>query len=511
MTNSSKNIVRGILSVMSAKVGMTILTVLITPILVRLLSKAEYGNYSFVLSFLAIFMIFVGAGSSAGVRKYIAEERETADWKSHVFAFYFRLSVGLAVLGSLLTLVGSELGLFKRVFGSSVGQLLVVLPAMIISEQVFGLSRNTLIGLSMEHHSEPLKVVQKVLFAVVAVMLAYSGWGALGVLVGHIVANFAVAGVALVFLARRLSLALIFGRLPPGISGRTLISFNVQNLLLIFLTASLTHFDVIMIQTLTSSMETASYKAALTVAEFLLFVPIALQMVFLHSASRLWSEGETEQVNELSSRATRYNLLLTLLLAVGISALAREFIGLYFGQDYLDAVAPMLLLLPGVVGYALARPIFAIGQGKGDIGVIILATGGSAVLNVALNALLIPWYGTVGAGFATSVGYGSMILFHVASARRLGYDPAADLRLSRIITAGLAAGVAVHLLANIITAPVLALLIVPPIGFIVYGYVALITKAVDWDDLDRLLRVVPAPVDETLRSVLVRTLPNPPE
>jgi O-antigen/teichoic acid export membrane protein len=511
MTGSDNRIVRGILSVISAKVGMTVLTIAITPVIVRLLSKAQYGNYSFVLSFLAIFMIFVGAGSSAGVRKYIAEEQEITDWKSHVFGFYFRLSVGLAVLGSVVALVASELGLFERLFGSEVGWLLVLLPGLIISEQVFGLSRSTLLGLSMEHRSEPLKVVQKILFAVVGIGLAYLGWGAFGVLVGHIVANFAVAGIALVFLARRLSLSHVMGALPSDVSGRTLFSFNIQNLLLIFLTASLTHFDVIMVQTLTNSTQTASYKAALTVAEFLLFVPIALQMVFLHSASRLWSEEKTEQVNELSSRATRYNLLLTVLLAVGMSALAREFIGLYFGKNYLDAVTPMLLLLPGVVGYALARPIFAIGQGKGDLGVIILATGASAVLNVLLNALLIPRYGTVGAGFATSVGYGSMFVFHVVSARRLGYDPIADLRFVRIVTAGIAAGVVVHLLADGIKTPLLALVFVPPIGFVVYAYVAFLTGAIDWDDVDQVLGAVPAPIDDTLRRVLTRALPHRPE
>jgi O-antigen/teichoic acid export membrane protein len=514
MTGSRHSIIRGFLSMMSAKVGMLILTLLFTPVIVRLLPKSEYGSYSFVLSFLAIFMIFVGAGSSAGVRKYIAEQRDLNDWQSHVFGFYFRLSIGLAVLGSVVTAVGSEVGLFKQVFGSGVGQLLVVLPGLIISEQLFGLSRNTLIGLSMEHRSEPLKVVQKVLFVVVGAGLAYLGWGALGVLIGHIVANFTVAGIALLFLARRLSITRILSTLPSDISGSTLFSFNIQNLLLVFLTASLTHLDIIMIQTFMNSTQTASYKAALTVAEFILFVPIALQMVFLHSASRLWSEGKTEQVNELSSRATRYNLLLTLLLAVGMSALAREFIGLYFGQGYLGAVTPLLLLLPGVVGYALARPIFAIGQGKGDLGVIIFATGASAVLNAILNALLIPRYGTVGAGFATSVGYGSMLVFHIASARRLGYDPIADLRAGRIITAGVAAAAVIHLLVGIITRPLVALVVVPPTGFVVYSYIALLTGAVDWDDINQLLRSVPPPLDNRLRSVLIlltRAVPNRPD
>ena len=507
MTEKNEGIVRGFFSILIPKIGTTFLTIVITPIIVRILTRSQYGTYSFVLSFLAILMIFVTAGTTAGVRKYIAEDRELPNWKGHIFGFYFRIAISLAILGSLAIIFALRFGYYEPLFGSNVGKLVVYLPFMVITEQIFGIFRNTLMGLNMEEYSEPLKVLQKVLFASVGIGLAYFGWGVRGFLIGHIIANGVAAIIAIGLLARHLSFAHILSSLPSEISGRNLISFNIKTILLIFLTASLTHIDILMIQTLTGSTQTAYYRAALTIAEFLLFVPILLQMKFLHSASSLWSRGDISRINTLSANATRYNLLLTVLLAIGMSALAEEFIGLYFGQAYLTAVGPMLLLLPGVVGYALARPIFAIGQGKGELKMIIIATGVSAVLNVVLNALLIPLYGITGAGIATSIGYGSMFIFHVYSARVIGYDPIHDLRVVRVLAAAISSGIVIHLISRIVTNSVLSLLIIPPIGFTVYAYVAVLVDAIDEREVHGMISLVPAPIENIFRQTAIRVLP----
>ena len=37
-----------------------------------------------------------------GTRKYIAEDREDHNWTEHVFGFYFRMAVVLAIVGALI-------------------------------------------------------------------------------------------------------------------------------------------------------------------------------------------------------------------------------------------------------------------------------------------------------------------------------------------------------------------------------------------------------------------------
>ncbi|GAB7119119.1 hypothetical protein JCM9743_15820 [Natrinema sp. JCM 9743] len=58
---------------------------------------------------------------------------------------------------------------------------------------------------------------------------------------------------------------------------------------------------------------------------------------------------------------------------------------IYFGAEAEPAITPLLLLLPGALGFALARPILAISQGEGTLRYPVAATGGAALLNLGLN------------------------------------------------------------------------------------------------------------------------------
>jgi len=148
-----------------------------------------------------------------------------------------------------------------------------------------------------------------------------------------------------------------------------MLTFNSMSIALIFLMMSLYHIDIIMLNRFQSDSAVGNYKAALTIAEFLWFVPMAIQTVFVHSTSELWSQNRYQQISELVSRTTRYTFLLTAVMAVGLAALADIAVPIYFGAEAEPAITPLLLLLPGALGFAIARPILAVSQGKERFGI----------------------------------------------------------------------------------------------------------------------------------------------
>jgi len=56
-------------------------------------------------------------------------------------------------------------------------------------------------------------------------------------------------------------------------------------------------------------------------------------------------------------------------MAVGLAALADIAVPIYFGAEAEPAITPLLLLLPGALGFAIARPILAVSQGKERFGI----------------------------------------------------------------------------------------------------------------------------------------------
>lgn len=498
-----RSITSGFLSIVSVKFLLIGLDFLSSPLLTRFLGTG-YGDYAFLMSIFAIYMIFVSSGVGDGVRKYVAEDRDRDYWDEHVVGFYLRTAILLAAIGCLGLALAAQTGIVTSRLGTSYRTYFYLLSLLVFTSQFREYTRRTLMGFGLERYSEPLLFLDKILFITVGVGLAFLGYGVQGVLIGHMAGAVATSIVGLALINRTVSLRTALVRIPPGnFPRRELFTFNALSIVLIFCLTSLYELDVMMLGMLGTTQETGYYKISLTIAEFLWIVPLALQNVLLHSTSNLWSNRDHERINSLAARVTRYTLLFTLLLAVGIGTLAPVALPIVYPDEYIASYGPILLLLPGCVGFALARPILAIGQGKGDLHVLIAATGAAAVGNVALNALLIPRYGMYGAAVATSLSYGSMFAFHVWSAGEIGFDPITGARIPRVVFASGVAAVPIGLLARFFGDSILSLAVVPPVGAALFLAAAIVVGALDADEFFALLEALPGPigaVGSTLRT-----------
>jgi len=482
-----RSIVRGFLSIFGGRVGKLVIGLVSTPIVVRVLGDANYGNYATVLSIMSVMWICVNAGIFDGIRKYVAEDRDSSNWKSDVFVFYLKVGLALAIAAALLVVAATYVGLVAAVFGRGFESYFYLLAVIIVARQLWAIARGTLMGFGFEEFSESIRLVRLILLLSIGVSLALVGFAVEGMLAGRLASTILVAVGGYLLVLRKISPRSVTTSLPQEFPRRELFSFNTLSVVLTLLMASLYHIDVVLLNLWKESSTTGHYKAALVVAQFIWFGPRALQIVLLHSTSELWSNERHEQITELASRATRYSLLLTLLLAIGLASLAEVFIPLYFGESFMPTVAPLLLLLPGTVGFAVTRPIFAIGQGEGSLQILIYATGVAAVINIVLNVALIPRYGMMGAAIATSIGYGSMFGLHIWSARKIGFNPLEDVRFGRVAMTAVPSALAIFLLADAIGSGLLSLVVVPSVGFLVFGTLSYAFGAIDRDEVNELL------------------------
>nr|WP_303647328.1 polysaccharide biosynthesis C-terminal domain-containing protein [Haloarchaeobius sp. FL176] len=283
-----------------------------------------------------------------------------------------------------------------------------------------------------------------------------------------------------------------------------MLTFNNLSVALIVLLTSLYHVDVILLRFYSGEAVTAYYRVSLLFAEFLWFVPLALQTVLLQSTSRLFERERYAQIKAISARITRYTVLLTALLAIGIAGLSPIVVPLLYSQEFTTSLLPLFILLPGAFGFAVARPILAIGQSSGRLNSLVVAAGVAAVLNLVLNVALIPRFGAVGAALATSTAYGSMLALHIWSARRIGFDPFADIRPVRTGVTVLVSAVPILWLSTVVTPDLLAVAVVPPMGLLIYTTVAFVTGALDVAELSHFLRSLPDPLGGWADSIITR-------
>ena len=143
------------------------------------------------------------------------------------------------------------------------------------------------------------------------------------------------------------------------------------------------------------------YSIAVVITQLIWKIPNATSLVLfprVASASNL-------EANQISPKVCRNTLAIILFLSFGLLLFGRFFIVLLFGTQYLPAVNPLFILLPGTVASSISRVLSndLIGRGRPELG--MYAAFLSLVATIILDFTLIPSLGVSGAALASTVAY----------------------------------------------------------------------------------------------------------
>jgi O-antigen/teichoic acid export membrane protein len=162
--------------------------------------------------------------------------------------------------------------------------------------------------------------------------------------------------------------------------------------------------DQIMLGNMMGGKELGLYSVAVQIAEVWFFVPIAL----CSSVFPAIIEAEKFSEELFYTRLQRlYNLMafISYAVAIPLSIFATDIIGILFSSAYAEA-APLLgmLVWAGLFNNLLtARNLLVVAKNWTRVNMVSIAFG--CLTNIALNFLLIPRYGAMGAVVATLISY----------------------------------------------------------------------------------------------------------
>jgi PST family polysaccharide transporter len=162
--------------------------------------------------------------------------------------------------------------------------------------------------------------------------------------------------------------------------------------------------DQIMLREMAGEREVGIYSAALRLSEVWYFVPMAVVASVFPSIVRV---RETDRALYYRRLLRLFSLMaaISILIAIPIAGGSRVLITALFGQKYAES-APVLsvhIWSSLFVFWGIAQEPWNVAEGF--LRLSLLRTVIGAVINVGLNFVLIPWYGSVGAAWATVVAY----------------------------------------------------------------------------------------------------------
>jgi O-antigen/teichoic acid export membrane protein len=380
---------------LAAQLAIKLLSFSFSVLIVRSLGTQAYGQYAAVLAFGGLFVFLSDLGLSPYTVREVARWRDTPGGAERIRALYGNVLL-LRILLSLLAaaLLVTTAWLTGRPIVMVIAIALGALGLIMYSVQ--GASEAMLSGFERLDLVAGVRVLYQIVFVFVGAALLWAGLGYYGLIFANLL------GIALI--TRVCWKAARHQGLLPGVAAvrewpallRASIPFG-----LIGFTLGLSYkFDSVLLNLFRGDAETGYYNAAYN----LVFSTVVLSNVIntsLYPSLARQAASAPQSLTPIYERALRYLLALALPIAVGACALADQIVPFLFTAAYTPAV-PALQVVIWVVPLMFASEflgyVVVIGGAERAAARAVIA---STSFNVAINILVVPGYGFLGAAVMT--------------------------------------------------------------------------------------------------------------
>lgn len=389
------------------------LGVLLVPIYANVLGVSNYGTLALVNTTLSFATSIVTlALPQAFFRSYLMEN---VDERGR--AAVLRTTLGLRLvtsLAGLLVLVLLAIPLTRLLFGD-----LAQLPILLVVGPVVFCDTLNLVPLSYLRAERRPAAYAALSFAravlgslMIIVFVVVLHLGIFGVVLGSLIAAsvVAVAGVLVLVRARRIRMALD----RPLINHMLAFSLPLVPASVAAWTLNLS--DRYLLQAFVGNQAVGIYSAGYTIG--LVINALAVAPFSLAWAATFWEIANRPNARQTYARVMTGFVIFAAFIALGLSALSTDVLRLVFQPDF----EPSRFVVPFSAFAYVLYGIYSIGATglniEGRTGVLPMTLWASAIANVALNLVLIPSIGYLGAAVSTLLSYGVLAVSTTAAGQR---------------------------------------------------------------------------------------------
>lgn len=180
---------------------------------------------------------------------------------------------------------------------------------------------------------------------------------------------------------------------------RTYMSYGVRTYGSSVLLLGLLRLDLPLVQILAGPFQVGIYSTVVPVGEVIFAVSTALTLVILPRVAL--RQLDISQVLDMS----RVLFLVGLMGALPLVLAAPTLVPALFGTEFQSGATVLQVLLPGIVFFCASRPVYLLLVGTDRQLLASIAALVPLLLSVALDLVLVPTYGAIGAAAAATLSY----------------------------------------------------------------------------------------------------------
>ncbi|KKH47414.1 flippase [Methanosarcina sp. 1.H.A.2.2] len=361
----------------------------------RYLGAGDLGLYRMVNTIFGILILFGTVGLPAAAIKYVAEFSGNRRKQEEFISSSIINSLVLGILAlSLMYLSAGFLADFFNMPG--LDDLLKILafslPFAILNSVMFGL----LTGFR-EMKKQAAVTIANGVFLLLGTFLLFFRYEVKGTVAAIVISSF-ITTITLLYVHK-------WGKLSPAnylATSRELFSFGSKTFISNAINIVNYQADVLMIGYFLSATDVGVYSVAVILGKILWMLPDTIQKITYPMISEYYAKGKKKEIEMLVDKCMKYSYLFLIFSSTFLVFFGKEILTLIYGNEFGKAYFPLIILLIGILFYGTTKSIGSIFAGIGKVQLVYRIPLVSAIINIILNALLIPVYGIAGAAFATS-------------------------------------------------------------------------------------------------------------
>lgn len=365
--------------------------------IVKVLSKENFGIYSYSQNLLSIFLLFSGLGINNGLLQFASKSNEKE--KKEIFNFTFRLGVIINIILTGILILYCRFGNFKIKEGKEILLYMSGFPIFVIIIDSF------LMYWRAELKNKEMSVLSTINTLSTVIFMVIGGYlyELKGVILGKYLGFILVIVVILNYnsfekVKQYLKKSKINFSLKKEIIKYSL-STQINNSIISFIHM----IDIFSIGILIGDKNIlATYKTANILPFGLEFIPHSI-MIYIYPYFVRNNENK-KWIKENYKKVMLFLLLMNIFIVINALLFGKYIILKIFGQQYIDSIKIFKILCIGyfftgtfrVLG---ANILFALEKPKFNIYSSVIA----CFVNVFLNYILINKYGSIGAAYSTVI------------------------------------------------------------------------------------------------------------
>lgn len=462
---------------------------LLVVILARILDPNGYGLLFLSISIFSIVRVFSKLGIAKSAARYISEYRETDRSQiPHILkkSFIFN-TITVGIVAGIFTVghryIAIELGEPDLIPLLSVGVLYIIFGTLTTYARIIAQ------GFEDIRLSATLHAIDRVARFVFAVGFVLAGFSAVGALVGFIIGSVLASSIGVSVLYRRYYLPIQASTTMESGLSRRIIKYNVP-LTVTNLSGKVDkQVDTLLVGFFLNPVAVSFYVLGKQLVGFVQMPAGALGFSISPTFGTQKAADEHQKAATMFEYSLVYTLLLYIPAAIGIFLVADPAVGLIFGESYTGSVPVVQILSIYTVFAAITNitdsPLDYLGRARARA----IVKGIASMSNIALNILLIPRIGVVGAAIATVITHSFYISFKMyLISVELPLDwrqLRSDIAIIGAISGGM--GLVVWYFSQYIT-DFITLSLTIALGVLVWGGLTVITGIIDYGKIFKSIK-----------------------